>query len=109
MIKVTTERELRSLIKSIGETSVGGVKGLVIRRRGNANGEVTSARWYLRLQGRGGSKISIGEYPEMGLAEARIKAGEVRASMADGINPIVEAKKKAQKEKAEQESKAVKR
>lgn len=104
--KALTDREVRELAKTAGTKAVGGVAGLVLRRRANVHGVVTSARWYLRKQGAKGTDIAIGDYKQVGLAEARLKALRLLEDLANGVNPIVEAKKEAQKEKAEKESKA---
>lgn len=104
--KALTDREVRELVKTSGTTAVGGVSGLVIRRRANAQGVVTSARWYLRKQDASGAYIAIGDYKQIGLAEARIKALKLLNDLSNGVNPIIEAKKKAQKAKAEKEDKA---
>lgn len=104
--KALTDREVRELLKTAGTTAVGGVAGLVLRRRANVHGVITSARWYLRKQGAKGTDIAIGDYKQIGLAEARLKALRLLEDLANGLNPIVEAKKKAQKEKADKESKA---
>ena len=60
-IKALTAHEVAALAKTIGEDAVGGAPGLVLRRRGNALGEVTSARWYLRKQGSGKARIALGK------------------------------------------------
>ena len=44
--KALTDREVRELAKTSGVNAVGGVAGLVLRRRENAQGVVTSTRWY---------------------------------------------------------------
>lgn len=38
------------------------------------------------------SRITIGKYPEVSLKEARIKAAEIRAKVASGIDPLKERK-----------------
>ena len=42
--------------------------------------------------GRKKSRITIGKYPQVSLKEARLKAGELRAKIASGINPTKERK-----------------
>lgn len=105
--KALTDREVRELLKTAGTKAVGGVAGLVLRRRANAQGVVTSARWYLRKQGEGRTDISIGDYRHMGLAEARLKAMQLLNDISNGVSPIVEAKKKAKKEQAQKAQKAL--
>lgn len=56
--KALTDREVRELAKTSGVNAVGGVAGLVLRRRENAQGVVTSTRWYLRKQGAKGTDIA---------------------------------------------------
>ena len=98
-IKALTAHEVAALAKTIGEDVVGGAPGLVLRRRGNALGEVTSARWYLRKQGSGKARIALGKYPGMSLHDARVAALSSLKSISDGINPAKEAKAKAKAEK----------
>ena len=109
-IKALTDREIRSLAKTVGSDAVGSVEGLTLRRRGNAAGEVTSARWYLRVQGASKARIALGKYPEMGLQEAKAEALKARKALSEGINPAQEARAKKKAEalaKKEQETRAL--
>ncbi len=102
--KALTDREVKALSKTLGSHAVGGVAGLTLRVRATKTG--FSCKWCLRSERQGKeTKITLGSYPEIGLQSARVKATQLRVDLANGVNPIVEAKKKAQKEKAEKESK----
>lgn len=90
-------------MESRGEISVGGVSGLILRAR-----ELTDGRkvwkWVLRRQGGLRStryKMTLGEYPQMTLAQARARATEVDSA---GDNPIVrrqEAREQARAREAQ--------
>lgn len=101
-IKPLTQKEISALMESRGEISVGGVSGLILRAR-----ELTDGRkvwkWVLRRQGGLRStryKMTLGEYPQMTLAQARARATEVDSA---GDNPIVrrqEAREQARAQEA---------
>jgi len=67
------------------DIAVGGAAGLRLTVRGPA------AYWFLRATVAGKrSEIGIGAFTERGLAEARVKANELRRQIKDGRNPVAE-------------------
>jgi len=44
-------------------------------------------------------KLSLGSYPELSLAQARVKAADARAKLAQGINPVDERREKREASK----------
>lgn len=44
-------------------------------------------------------KLSLGSYPELSLAQARVKAADARAKLAQGISPVDERRKKREASK----------
>ena len=59
-------------------------------------------RWVLRfkLRGRPQREMGLGSFPAVSLALARKKAAQVREQIAQGLDPIEEAERVAQAEKA---------
>lgn len=81
-------------LKSDGRYAVGGVDGLHLRVAGG------SRAWVLRIAvgTRSGADglvklhrrdLGLGAYPEVGLAEARERARELRRQVRDGVDPVV--------------------
>lgn len=67
---------------------VGGVAGLSLQIRGN------SRSWILRTTiGLRRREIGLGGYPDVGLAEARVKARGMRDKIEAGIDPVDERKR----------------
>lgn len=80
--KQLTDLQVRSL-KTDGVIAVGGVAGLCVRV------QAQQKTFILRYSCNGRRReISIGQYPVVGLADARNKATEYRRLIADGIDPI---------------------
>ncbi|WP_111859475.1 tyrosine-type recombinase/integrase [Acinetobacter sp. CFCC 10889] len=80
-------------IKETGRYSVGGVDGLCLNVEGNSRVWILRAVVGKRLDKDGKLKshrrdIGIGPYPEVSLAEARVKATELRLQIRSGIDPI---------------------
>ncbi|HDI4956773.1 TPA: integrase arm-type DNA-binding domain-containing protein, partial [Salmonella enterica] len=44
-------------------------------------------------------KLSLGSYPEISLAQARIRAADARAKVAQGISPVTECREKKEASK----------
>lgn len=44
-------------------------------------------------------KLSLGSYPELSLAQARVKAADARAKLAQGISPVDERREKREASK----------
>lgn len=89
-------------IKETGRYSVGGVDGLCLNVEGSSRVWILRAIVGKRLDKDGKLKphrrdIGLGPYPEVSLAEARVKATELRSQIRNGIDPI--AQKQAQLEK----------
>ncbi|MFJ3487166.1 tyrosine-type recombinase/integrase [Pseudomonas sp. NPDC090202] len=79
----------------IGEISIPGVyqdkNGLSLKVRASG-----SRSWTLRYQFNGKRHdVGLGSYPEVGLADARKKATELRAQIAKGIDPLEQRKEAA--------------
>jgi hypothetical protein len=76
-----------------GWHTVTGASGLLLRVHVAKDGSLTRG-WIVRLPGRR-SKRSLGQYPLVSLAEARQKAMDFHRAAADGIDPGVRAKRRA--------------
>jgi len=85
-MKRLTDAAIRAT-KAGTDTYDPGTTGLILRttKAGRRN-------WLLafRIDGRR-TKLTLGHYPEIGLADARLAAAEVRRDLAAGINPITKA------------------
>lgn len=67
----------------------GGAKGLVLRIYTSG-----SATWWLTYRYLGRQRhLSLGEYPGLSIADARIEAGRIRAAVKDGRDPAAERKR----------------
>lgn len=67
---------------------VGGVSGLILQIS-----PAGAKSWLLRtMVGTKRRAIGLGPYPQVGLAEARQRAAEAKAMIADGVDPIEERK-----------------
>ncbi len=86
MPKKAKELTARAVValKDDGRYAVGGVDGLHLRIAG------ASRSWVLRVVVGQRRDIGLGSFPEIGLAEARDKARELRKQVRDGIDPLVE-------------------
>ncbi len=74
-----------SRLRDVGFYAVGGVWGLHLQVRGG------SRSWILRATiGNKRRDIGLGGFPDITLADARNKAREFRAKIAEGIDPIAE-------------------
>jgi integrase len=81
-----------------GEFAVGGVPGLEFHVKGER-----SANWILRIRVNGKrTKIGVGSFPSVKLAEAREAARKLRAKAAENIDPVQarEAERRANEAKA---------
>lgn len=83
-------KELKALelkrLASPGRHAVGGVAGLCLNIT-----ETGATSWILRSIVAGKRRhIGLGPYPEISLAEARVKALETRKKIASGIDPVEE-------------------
>ena len=89
-------------IKETGRYSVGGVDGLCLNVEGGSRVWILRAIVGKRLDKDGKLKphrrdIGIGPYPEVSLAEARVKAIELRSQIRNGIDPITHKREKLEK------------
>ena len=80
-------------IKKEGRHAVGGVDGLYLRVAGNSRAWVLRIAVGTRTDANGNTSvhrrdIGLGSYPEIGLADAREKATELRKQVRQGIDPI---------------------
>ena len=81
-----SERAVAALKKE-GRHAVGGVAGLMLRVSGNHRG------WVLRVMvGDQRKDMGLGAYPEVGLAEARIKARRIHDDLREGRLPVSPSK-----------------
>jgi integrase len=83
---------------------VGGVSGLRLYCRPPvAEGAQFARSWLLRVQaGDKRREIGLGSYPEVGLAEARSKAREIKEQIRQGVDPAAERRAKRSKMRASQ-------
>lgn len=85
------ESRVASTVKAGKECliAVGGVDGLSLRLRKNAQGGFNRT-WVLRSQQKDGKKFwfTLGAYPEISLSKARAIANEERNKAEQGINPV---------------------
>lgn len=92
MPKIATqmsERKVASL-KEPGRYAVGGVAGLYLEI-----GHTGYRFWVLRYQAEGRRKdMSLGSYPQVGLAQARLLAIEKRALLLNGVDPLLDRQQK---------------
>ncbi len=89
-------------IKETGRYTVGGVDGLCLNVEGSSRVWILRAIVGKRLDKDGKLKphrrdIGLGPYPAVSLAEARVKANELKSQIRNGIDPI--AHKQVQLEK----------
>ncbi|TXH33313.1 MAG: site-specific integrase [Burkholderiaceae bacterium] len=81
-----SERAVAALKKE-GRHAVGGVAGLMLRVSGGHRG------WVLRVVvGEQRKDMGLGAYPEVGLAEARIKARRIHDDLREGCLPVSPSK-----------------
>lgn len=93
-------------IKATGRHSVGGVDGLCLNIEGNSRVWILRAVVGKRLDKDGELKphrrdIGLGPYPEISLAEARVKATELRQQIRSGIDPIAYKQEQLEKFKVQ--------
>jgi hypothetical protein len=75
-----------------GEHTVDGASGLILRVHAAANGSLTRT-WIVRVNDGGRCRrLGLGQYPALGLAEARRKATDAHRAIAEGIDPSQTAK-----------------
>lgn len=75
-----------SRLTKVGTHAVGGVAGLTLQIQG-----ANSRSWILRtVVGIKRKEFGLGAYPEVGVGEARNKAREIKAKVAQGICPLEE-------------------
>lgn len=96
-----------SKLKGDGKYAVGGVDGLHLRIVGISRGWVLRVAIGQKLDKHGHLKshrrdIGLGAYPEVSLAEARIKANELKTQIRNGINPILHKQKQIEDSRIKQ-------
>lgn len=94
-----TDRYVASLDAPNGrlEVSDGKCRGLAIRvTSGRKGGGGQKKTWTYRFKRNGRMvRFTLGVYPTMGLAEARIEANKRTADLHHGLNPVAEAQREA--------------
>ncbi|WP_374663537.1 tyrosine-type recombinase/integrase [Acinetobacter sp.] len=93
-------------IKATGRHSVGGVDGLCLNVKGNSRVWILRAVVGKRLDKDGELKphrrdIGLGPYPEISLAEARVKATELRQQIRSSIDPVAYKQEQLEKLKVQ--------
>jgi integrase len=89
-MQITSDRGARAA--SPGEHTVDGAAGLILRVHAAANGSLTRT-WIVRVNdGVRRRRLGLGQYPALGLAEARRKATDYHRAIAEGIDPSQTAK-----------------
>jgi integrase len=87
-MQITSDRGVRAAPP--GEHTVDGAAGLILRVHAAANGSRT---WIVRVNDGGRRRrFGLGQYPALGLAEARRKATDAHRAIAEGIDPSQTAK-----------------
>jgi integrase len=89
-MQITSDRGARAA--KPGEHTVSDAKGLLLRVHAAANGSFTRT-WVVRVNdGVRRRRLGLGQYPALGLAEARRKATDAHRAIAEGIDPSQTAK-----------------
>jgi integrase len=87
---ITSDRGVRAAPP--GEHTVDGAAGLLLRVHAAADGALTRT-WIVRVKdGARRRRLGLGQYPALGLAEARRKATDAHRAIAEGIDPSQTAK-----------------
>lgn len=89
-------------IKETGRYTVGGVDGLCLNVEGSSRVWILRAIVGKRLDKDGKLKphrrdIGLGPYPAVSLAEARVKASELKSQIRNGIDPIAHKQEQLEK------------
>ncbi len=95
VVKALTARDVKKLSATVGDHSVGGVRGLLLRV--TKAGDSLSCYWQLRRQGTGGFRLQLGRYPEMSVDEARQKA--MKLLVQHGDSNLVQVKREENRER----------
>lgn len=111
--KKLTDKQVAAL-KTAGHYPVGGTQGLALKVTPKRSDDGVARSWVLRLT-TGETRISstgkpfavrrdfgLGSYPEIGLAEARSLAADLRADIRAGIDPVEQRKTEKAKRLSEQ-------
>jgi integrase len=89
-MQITSDRGVRAAPP--GEHTVNGAPGLILRVHAAANGSLTRT-WIVRVNDSGRRRrLGLGQYPALGLAEARRKATDAHRAIAEGNDPSQSAK-----------------
>jgi integrase len=89
-MQITSDRGVRAAPP--GEHTVDGAAGLILRVHAAADGSL-SRTWIVRVNDAGRRRrLGLGQYPALGLAEARRKATDAHRAVAEGIDPSQTAK-----------------
>jgi integrase len=89
-MQITSDRGVRAA--QPGEHTVNGAAGLILRVHAAANGSLTRT-WIVRVKdGVRRRRLGLGQYPALGLAEARRKATDAHREIAEGVDPSQTAK-----------------
>src|SRR4051812_7245133 len=90
MAKAFTDRFIAGLKFSGHTRTVNDSKTRGLALRVGAQGKV----WYFRYRNGGPQQwLKLGEYPAIGLADARGRVNKERATMTDGLDPVEERRK----------------
>jgi integrase len=89
-MQITSDRGVRAA--PLGEHTIDGAVGLILRVHAAIDGALTRT-WIVRVNDRGQRRrLGLGQYPAIGLAEARHKAADAHRAIAKGIDPSQSAK-----------------
>src|SRR6516162_5753327 len=89
-MQITSDRGVRAALP--GEHTVDGASGLILRVHAASDGSLTRT-WIVRVNdGVRRRRLGLGQYPALGLAEARRKATDAHRAIAEGIDPSQTAK-----------------
>jgi integrase len=89
-MQITSDRGVRAALP--GEHTVDGASGLILRVHAASDGSLTRT-WIVRVNdGVRRRRLGLGQYPALGLAEARRKATDAHRAVAEGIDPSRTAK-----------------
>jgi integrase len=89
-MRITSDRGVKAALP--GEHTVDGAAGLILRVHAAADSSLTRT-WIVRINdGVRRRRLGLGQYPALGLAEARRKATDAHRAIAEGIDPSQTAK-----------------
>jgi integrase len=89
-MQITSDRGVRAALP--GEHTVDGAAGLILRVHAASDASL-SRTWIVRVNdGVRRRRLGLGQYPALGLAEARRKATDAHRAIAEGIDPSRTAK-----------------